>query len=484
MLRTDQKHPSSLRIFFATEMWERYGFYVVQTLLALYLALKFKWQDKQVYELVGSFTALTYVAPLIGGWIADHLLGQKRAILSGAVILMASYIALSCTTSNHVLTLCLASISVGTGLLKPNISSLLGNEYPEGSPKRESGFTIFYMGITTGIILGSTLPGYLRFHFGWNASFLSAAIGMVFAILVFVYGIYQYRITDYHPYTHQFKKIGYAILMILLQWSAAFYILNSPKLADVVFGAVVLLSIVYLLGCIKYEPTPQARKTTVIALLCIISVLFWALYFQMFLSWILFLLRVVQPVLFGMQFPPPFYVGVESIGMLIFGSILAHRTVRPTKKHPGIRTGNQFLTAMILMTISYAWIVLACRYNMDAMMLSPLCIIPAYLTIALAELLLSPVGLAAITVLASRRKVSTMMGIFFVTLGIGGYLAGKLAELTVVPSGTLSILALKTHYANGFMQIFTFSLIATLICVILNYLIKYLVKSASSVVNT
>jgi len=171
MNSTHLKHPPSLRIFFATEMWERYGFYVVQTLLALYLALRFHWQDKQIYELVGSFTALTYVSPLIGGWIADHLLGQKRTILSGAFVLLVSYFALSFTSSNHGLTLCLASIAIGSGLLKPNISSLLGNEYPEGSPNREKGFTLFYLGITTGIIMGSTFPGYLHHHFGWSVAF-------------------------------------------------------------------------------------------------------------------------------------------------------------------------------------------------------------------------------------------------------------------------------------------------------------------------
>lgn len=470
------KHPSSLRTFFATEMWERYGFYVVQTLLALYLALHFKWQDKNVYELVGSFTALTYVAPLIGGWIADHLLGQKRAILSGAVILLFSYLALALSSSNQQLTLCLASIAVGTGLLKPNISSLLGNEYPDNSPKRESGFTIFYMGITTGIILGSTLPGYLRFHYGWSLSFLSAAIGMLFAIIVFIYGVYKYHIRDYHPYTHQMKKVFLAIIIMLLQWSSAYYILNSPKIADVVFGAVVLMCILYLIGCIKYEPSSQAKQTCVIALLCVISVLFWSLYFQMFLSLILFLLRVVEPKLWGMQFPPPYYVGVESIGMLIFGAMLARQKIKQTKKHPGIRTGNQFLLAMILTTISYALIVLACRLNMNPIMLSPLYIIPAYLMIALAELLLSPVGLSAITVLASRRKVSTMMGIFFVSLGIGGFLAGKLAKLTVVAQDNLSILDLKIHYAQAFTKLLYLSLTATVFCIFLNGLIQYLMK--------
>lgn len=185
MPTNSEKHPKSLRIFFATEMWERYGFYVVQSLLALYLALHFKWPDKQIYALVGSFTALTYLSPVVGGWIADKLIGQKRAVLLGAVVLFVSYCILSLVDNTTALTASLAAIAVGTGLLKPNISSLLGNEYLTGSARRESGFTIFYMGITTGIILGTTLPSILNEHFGWVASFTSAAIGMIIAFLVF-----------------------------------------------------------------------------------------------------------------------------------------------------------------------------------------------------------------------------------------------------------------------------------------------------------
>ena len=204
-------HPPSLRVFFATEMWERYGFYVVQTLLALYLVLHFKWPDKQVYALVGSFTALTYMSPLVGGWIADHLLGQKRTILTGAVVLLLSYLGLSLITSDHLLNLSLAGIAVGTGLLKPNISSLLGNEYPPGAPNRENGFMIFYMGLTLGIILGTTLPSYLNEHFGWPISFMSAAMGILIGMLTFVFGIYWHRIADYNQHTIRFKDILLAV---------------------------------------------------------------------------------------------------------------------------------------------------------------------------------------------------------------------------------------------------------------------------------
>lgn len=467
-------HPPSLRVFFATEMWERYGFYVVQSLLALFLALNFKWADKNVYALVGSFTALTYLSPVIGGWIADHLLGQKRTILIGAVILFLSYAILSQLSSDHGLTIALAGVAVGTGLLKPNISSLLGNEYPVGSAKRESGFTIFYMGITTGIILGTTVPSLLYRHFGWSMSFASAAFGAITAFMVFLYGARHYKIADYHPKEFTILNFLNALGLMLILWLISFCILNYPVFADAAFGAVVILALGYLIYIIRHESPIQARQTIVIGLLCIISVLFWAFYFQMFMSLTLFISRAVQPQLFGINFPPPYYVGIQSFGMIIFGYILSRDKKQLTLTQSGVRTGKKFLLSMLCTTCAYLLINIVCMTSTTATLLSPLSIIPAYLFISLAELLLSPVGLSAITVLASRKKVSTMMGIFFVSLGLGGYLSGKLATLTALSAKNLSIIEIKANYAHSFSILLTILLVSTCFCFILNYLIKIL----------
>lgn len=468
--------PPSLRVFFATEMWERYGFYVVQSLLALYLALHFKWPDKEVYALVGSFTAITYLSPVIGGLIADHFLGQKRAILLGASVLALSYLALCLVSSATALTATLAGVAVGTGLLKPNISSLLGNEYPVGSPQRESGFTIFYMGITSGIILGTTLPSILNSHFGWAVSFASAAFGMVLSFSVFLFGAYRYKIEDYHPFEFQLTKIIKALLLIAFLWLIAFYILHYPIFADSAFGVVVLLSVSYLIFSIKNESVQQARQTIVIGLLCIISIMFWAFYFQMFMSLTLFISRVVEPKLFGIEFPPPYYVTIQSIGMLIFGYFLSRSRPKLTLAESGIRTGNKFMLSMLFTTIAYVFITLVCHGSPSANLLSPLYFIPTYLMFSIAELLLSPVGLSAITVLASRKKVSTMMGIFFVSLGIGAFLSGKLANLTSVKPEQLTILELKAHYTHTFTELLYILVACTALCFVLNYLIKVLLR--------
>ena len=481
MSEVQTKHPASLRIFFATEMWERYGFYVVQTLLALYLAQHFNWNDKDIYALVGSFTALTYVSPVVGGFLADRFLGQKRSILIGGVILFIFYLILGLVASDDILILSLAGIAVGTGLFKPNISSLLGNEYPENSPKRESGFTIFYMGITSGIILGCTFPSYLVHYFNWSLSFTSAALGMLIGLAVFIVGVYRYGIKDYNPFNYQFIKIIQAVIAILFLWGGSFCILHYTALADFAFIGIVLISGAYFLHSIRQESQLEARKTSVIAILCIISIIFWAFYFQMFLSFTLFLSRVVEQTLFNLRFPPPYYVSAQSIGAIIFGIFLSRRKNYSTKTPQGVQSSNKFLLSMFFMTAAFLLITLICRFNPGPNLLSPLYFIPAYLLISLAELLLYPVGLSAVTVLSSRNKVSTMMGVFFVSLGVGGFLSGKLAEIAAISPEQTSTIALKAHYATAFSHI-TYILIASLfVCILLNRLVKYLLSTESSI---
>lgn len=461
-------------------MWERYGFYVVQTLLALYLAIYFKWNDDRIYPLVGSFTALTYLSPMIGGWIADHLIGQKRTILTGIIVLFLSYLALGLLMSDEQLTWSLAGIAVGTGLLKPNISSLLGNEYRVGSPNRERGFTIFYMGITSGIILGTTLPSYLVNYFNWSTAFLSSTIGMIIAFVTFIFGIYYYRLEDYAVYQHKSLHLLYAIALILALWCGSYYILHNPILAQVLFAVIGLLSVYYLISTCRQESPTQAKQTLVIGLLCLISILFWSFYFQMFLSLTLFLQRIAEPTLFGMPFPPPYYVAVQSIGMIIFGLFLAKHYKPVTIAQQTVRIGNKFILSMLFMCLAYGLITLVCHWGTATLLLSPLLFIPAYLMISMAELLLSPVGLSAITVLSSPAKVSTMMGIFFVSLGLGGFLSGKLATLTALSQEALEKLpipALKIHYAATFTHLLMILVAATCLCFILNLMIKKLARN-------
>lgn len=471
-----EKQPASLKIFFGTEMWERYGYYVVQALLALYLATYFHWDDKQIYMLVGSFTALTYVSPLIGGWIADHLIGQKRTITVGALVLLVSYAVLAMANNKHGLIVCLAGIALGTGLLKPNIASLLGNAYPEGSSLRERGFILFYMGITTGIVLGTIIPSVIARHLGWGYSFASASLVLFLALWTFRWGCRRYLIQDYTPRALALSHACQAGFIMLALWSSAYMILLYPRVADTLFELIVILTVCYIVYTLKHEERMQARQTAVIGILCCISVLFWAFYFQMFLSWTLFINRLAQHDLWSMPFPAPYYVAVESVGMLFFGIFFARKTSSQNKKLRGIATSRSFLLSLVATTIAFGLMMGVCYLTAPSQLISPLLLLPAYLMLSIAELMLSPVGLSAITWLAARNKVSTMMGIFYVSLGVGGFLSGKIATISAIPSGNFAIEMVKAQYMHAFTIMFGLLCAATLFCFFIHHYIRHLLK--------
>ena len=457
-----QQHPKALKVFFLTEMWERYGFYVIQTLLAIYLAAHFSWSDKKIYTLVGSFTALNYLTPFLGGVIADKWLGQNSCIILGGFILLLSYVLLGLSPNMKINIYALASIAIGTGLLKPNIASLLGKQYEKNIEERENGFTLFYMGITTGIILGTLLPSYIKDIFGWRLAFLSAAFGLIFALFAFITGIRKYHISTKTKHHNLPAAITLSTLLILGLFSLNVVLLNHENFADFCFPITGLIAIMFLIQCIFRESSLQRKKTFLILILCAISTFFWAFYFQMFSALTLFIIRIVNHNLFGYVFPAPYYVAVESIGMIVIGLFIT--------RFKNITTAlgilKKFIFALIMMLISYLIIDGLCLMSSLDSKISPLLLFPAYLCISLAELLISPVGTSAMTFLASKENVSTMTGIFFVSLGIGGYLSGKLAKLTAIPEALHNLAQIKNLYAYSFgtqIQILLIGIIITFI---------------------
>jgi POT family proton-dependent oligopeptide transporter len=462
------KHPKALPIFFFTELWERYGFYVVQSLLALYLAIHFKWSDSEIYRLVGSFTAITYLSPFVGGFIADKYLGQKISILLGGAILAIGYLLLSLTQQINLMTLELAGIAIGTGLLKPNISSLLGTQYTKDCYHREQGFTIFYLGITTGIILGTTLPSLLHQYFGWKIAFLSAAVGMLFSMVTFIIGMKKYTITNHFKLSMHFKNILLASFVLALCWLLCSLILLKPKFADFIFPLVGFMTFAYLLFLIVYYKN-DAKNMSVILFLCVISVIFWSFYFQMFMSLTLFIIRAVRVSLWKIPFPPPYYVTIQSFGMLFIGYFIAKKKfiIHPQEVNKNII--KKFMFSLFYMFLAYAFVFILCFCTQRHERIPVLYLIPTYLLISIGELYLSPVGLSAITVLSNPNRVSRMIGIFFVSLGLGGYLSGKLSNITALESTHLNISQLKIHYGLGFLQLS----IILLLCLVFSLCYQY-----------
>jgi POT family proton-dependent oligopeptide transporter len=470
-----QQASMALSVFFSTEMWERYGFYVVQSLLALFLSLHLHLSDDYTYTLVGSFTALTYISPIVGGWIADNCLGQKNAVLLSALLLFCSYIILALAHDLAHLLFALAMIAVGTGLLKPNISALLGKQYAKGDPKRNSGFTIFYLGITLGIILGTTLPSKLQAMYGWSACFFSASIGLVLAFLVFYFGVRVLKIKEYAILKNTWiVNWSRALGLIFLAYLIFYSVLRNPTVANAFFIVVAISAIGVVLKIAFKEQGDQRRKTLSLLILFVISVFFWSFYFQMFMGLTLFITRAVQHTVLGVHFPAPYYVSVESFGMLVIGLFLAVLWSKMRTKNIAYTISIQFTIAVGCILIAYGLILWATSTSHSLQLISAWPILGAYLMISFAELMLSPIGLASVTLLAREQVVSTIMGVFFVTLGLGGFLAGQLAKIADINNNHLSLTAIKSHYFHSFSTLTVILATAFIVTCFLSYLVKCL----------
>lgn len=261
-------------------------------------------------------------------------------------------------------------------------------------------------------------------------------------------------------------------------YMTSFYILSNPEFADIIFLIVFALSCFYMFRSFQKETKEQRLLTTVIGLLCLISIIFWSFYFQMFMSLTLFISRSVQNSIAGFDFPAPYYVGVQSIGMLLFGLVLTRNKEKLTRSQSATRAIDKFTLSITVMFFAYGLINVVIKSSVTSYaMISPLYIIPSYLLISVAELLLSPIGLAAVTTLSHRSRVSTMMGIFFVSLGLGGFLSGKLAALTAIPDESIRTLPqIKLLYSNSFFRIQVLLGIAALLSLLINRLCRLTLK--------
>ena len=460
----------------STEVWERYGFYAVQSLLALILSLHFSLDDSAVFALTGAFTALTYISPIVGGWIADRYIGQRHSIALGALLLFLSYTLIMFCSDIHSLSFALSITVMGTGLLKPNTSTWLGAPYTDLNKKNRA-FIFFYLSITTGIILGSSLPTTLMHHYGWKTCFASASIPLAIALTIFL--SYAYR-QDFKTFdtlmTYPSPIDCLKTLVIVITGLYIFRLaLTNTNFSFIFFFLILITAIGTMLHIAHKEDLKQKRKTQALSLLMITSTFFWSFYFQIFTEITLYIQRLVRPRLFGLHATPPIYVAIESAGMLVLGGI--YLLLRRKKNPPPVTITHislRFLTALFLMLAAYGIILFSLYLHLGSFQLfSPWPMVCAFLTISLAELLLSPTGLAAVTTLAREQVAGTVMGVFFITLGFGGFLSGLMARLSSIHH-TSNTSIIKQVYWHGLSKIGLILCATCLIAIIIHYMVRRL----------
>ena len=456
-MQTQTHHqPKALPFLFLTEMWERFGFYVVQGMLVLYMTKAFGFSDSDSYTIMGVFSALAYIAPFPGGMLADRLLGFKTAIIWGGILLSCGYAMLALWTSwQYAFYVSLATIIVGNGLFKPNVSSLLGSLYAPGDPRREAGFTIFYIGINLGVLLSGS-SGFIKNHFGWQASFGLASMGLIAGLIIFGIGFRYIAAAQpagarVLPRLTLLRKSG-LLSGILILIALVSLLLQNQLLAKWLLPSAGVVLLIFLLATTLREKADDRSNMLSLIALILSSIIFWMIFLQLFFSATLFIDRVVDKAVFGWTIPTTAFYTLEAVFVILFGPAFAWSWQTLSRKQRNPAPFLKFILAIAFVGLGFFTLAISTYFPNDEYLINPLWIALSYGLITVGEMLLSPIGLSAVTTLAPRNRVGMMMGIWFVATGFGGQFAGWLAKIAAIPEGITDMNTLLGIYRGAFLD--------------------------------
>ena len=393
-------HPRGLVTLFFTETWERFSYYGMRAFLILYMVHALGFDDKHAGSVYGTYTGSVWFAAIFGGLIADRWLGHYRSVLWGGIIIALGHF----TLAFHPLPFFYAGLTlvvIGTGLLKPNVSTLVGSLYDQGDGRRDAGFSIFYMGINLGAFLGPLIAGYLAQNVDWHIGFACAGVGMTLGLLVYVFlrgwltpGIERLQVRPPPPTA------------------------GSPATSA---GG--------------FSPADWKRMGAVVVLFLFAS-LFWAGYEQAGSSLNLFADRYVRLELLGVKLYASWFVSVQAAFVILLSPLFAWLWIKLGRRQPS--SPAKFALALLFMGLAFLLLMPAGSIAQGGIKVSPLWLIGAFFIEELGELCLSPVGLSAVTKLAPTRVVGLMMGVWFLSNALGNKLAGWAAGfISTMPIASL-----------------------------------------------
>ena len=442
-------HPKGLYMLFFAEMWERFSYYGMRALLIFYLTQHWLFSDGKSTLIYGAYTSLVYITPVLGGYLADRYLGQRKAVLFGGLLLAIghSLMAVEGVGGQEDLTInvfwaALAFIIVGSGFLKANISVMVGQLYKLTDVRRDGAYTIFYMGINLGAAVGTILVGYLGQTIGWGFGFGLAGIGMLVGLVVFVLGRKALNGAGEAPIAlakgKEMLLYGIGIAAVAVIWALVQY-------QDVV-GTLLAISGVALLGYVLYESfkLPKEPRERMFAILFLIALnpLFWGLFEQAGGSMNLFTDRFVD----RSGVPASIFQSINPIYIILLAPIFATLWIRLGRRGREPSAPAKFGLALAQMGLANLVLVWGAQaYGIEAM--TPVIFIFLYYLLATTgELCLSPVGLSAMNRLAPSFLASLIMGAWFYMTAVGNFVAGKIGEATGGHDGEMSKAALLDIY--------------------------------------
>lgn len=441
-------HPRGLGTLFFTEMWERFSYYGMRALLVLFMVDAVTgenpglgFSDAQAGAIYGLYTAMVYLLALPGGWVADKLWGQRHAVFVGGVIIALGHFSMAIPTMGTFYA-GLGLIVIGTGLLKPNISAMVGDLYPEGGARRDAGFSVYYMGINVGAFLGPILCGLFGEGYNWHWGFSLAGIGMVA-------GLIQYRLGARHlgdageppadgpevlarrakGFYRTLAIVGVVVLGLIAATVTGILVVPLQRVAQSLGVVIVLITLVYfafLLIAGGYS-TLEKKRLLVILWLFLLAAVFWSGFEQAGSTLNLFAERLTDRTMFGLEAPASWLQSINPIFIILLAPLFGSLWVWLDRRnaHPSIPV--KFALGLMALAAGFFVVSWGAANASETSLVSPAWLVVTYFLHTSGELALSPVGLSSMTKLAPKGTVGQMMGVWFIATALGNLIAGLVA---------------------------------------------------------
>jgi POT family proton-dependent oligopeptide transporter len=442
-------HPRGLYVLFSAEMWERFCYYTMRGLLTLYLIKALGQGDIQAFAIYGAYTALVYTAPMIGGQIADKILGYRRAVILGGVM-MAIGEFMICLGFEDAMYLGMGVIIVGNGYFKANISTMVGKLYREGDPRRDSGFTIFYMGINLGAVgatligapIGEGLAGTSMGNAGWLVGFALAGVGMIAGLGVFLLGRKKLEGKGEPPDLQWLTEswmfgLSRQTVTIILSFAVVpvlYVLLQHKNLVDTLLLVAAAVVIFQLLKASIGEGPVARDRIIVLMLLMLFNIVFWSFFEQAGSSLTLFADRNVDRVVLGFEMPASQTQFFNPGFIILFGSVFSVMWVKLDERKLNPNIPAKFGLGLVQLGAGFLALKVGASMAGPDAQVALIFLVLMYMLHTTGELFLSPIGLSMVTKLAPAKMTGQVMGAWFLSFAFANSAAAALAQLTGAPT--------------------------------------------------
>jgi POT family proton-dependent oligopeptide transporter len=474
------KYPKQLWYLFLTEMWERFCFYGMRGVLAIFMVSQLSLTDKESNLKYGAIQAFVYAFTFIGGIFADKILGFKKSLFFGGVVMIAGNLIIAFSPQDLFYFGITLSI-IGTGFFKPNISSMVGELYKEDDPRRDAGFGLFYSGINIGALLGGAICVYLGKYHSWSLAFLAAAIVMIIGLITFAFTKKTLGPIGDSPLLHltDAKRKSREMMVYagsLLSIPLILVMVKNTAYTDMFMYTIGPVAIIYFLFELMKLKTAADKSKLIAAFLFIaFSILFWAFFEQSGGSLSLFAANNLSDKLLFFNIDPNIVNNTSnSLFVILFSPLLGLLWIGMNKRKLEPNTVIKFGLGFLFLSAAF-YVFYYTRFFADSNGVTSLNVFAlAYLVITLGELCLSPIGLSIITKLSPKHLSGMMMGLWFLGSAYGQYVAGILGAGMSTPNDDASKVEKLMAYTDGYKQLAIYALVCGLILILISSLMKKL----------